>query len=113
MAKCQYIFPSFDLWMSKGGHDIFSLVIIFWALIGNQNMLPLGFFVQWILLAKKLIDLLEKYNLRKKIVVYVKDEGSNFNTMTIALKLVVSCEVLDLEENFQGACFGYEFSKAC
>jgi hypothetical protein len=44
---------------------------------------------------------------------YVKDEGSNLNTMTITLKLVVSCEVLDLEENFQGTCFGHAFSKAC
>jgi hypothetical protein len=64
-------------------------------------------------LAKKLIDLLEKYNLRKKIAEYVKDEGSNLNTMTIVLKSIVSCEVLDLEENFQGACFGDAFFKAC
>jgi hypothetical protein len=26
--------------------------------------------------------LLDKYNLRTKIIVYVKDEGSNFNAMT-------------------------------
>jgi hypothetical protein len=64
-------------------------------------------------LAKKLIDLLEKYNLRKKIAEYVKDEGSNLNTMTIVLKSVVSCEVLDLEENFQRACFEHAFFKAC
>jgi hypothetical protein len=64
-------------------------------------------------LAKKLIDLLEKYNLKKKIAEYVKDEGSNLNTMTIVLKSVVSCEVLDLEENFQRACFEHAFFKAC
>jgi hypothetical protein len=64
-------------------------------------------------LAKKLIDLLEKYNLRKKIAEYVKDEGSNLNTMTIVLKSVVSCEILDLEENFQRACFEHAFFKAC
>jgi hypothetical protein len=29
--------------------------------------------------------------------IYVKDEGSNFNGMTIALKLVVSYEFLRLE----------------
>jgi hypothetical protein len=60
-----------------------------------------------------LIDLLEKYNLKKKIAEYVKDEGSNLNTMTIVLKSVVSCEVLDLEENFQRACFEHAFFKAC
>ncbi len=33
--------------------------------------------------------------------------------MTIALKSVVKCEVFDLNESFQGACFGHVFSKAC
>jgi hypothetical protein len=59
---------------------------------------------------KKLFD---QYGLRNKIIVYVKDEGSNLNTMTIALKFVVKCEVLGLDEKFQGACFGHAFSKAC
>jgi hypothetical protein len=31
---------------------------------------------------------------------YVKDEGSNLNTMIVALKSVVKCEVLGLDENF-------------
>ncbi len=33
--------------------------------------------------------------------------------MTIGLKLVVTCEVLGLEENFQGTCFDHAFLKAC
>jgi hypothetical protein len=44
---------------------------------------------------------------------YVKDEGFNFNAMTITLKLVVSYEFLKLEESFQGTCFGHVFSRAC
>jgi hypothetical protein len=56
---------------------------------------------------------LNKYGLRKKIIVYVKDEGSNLNAMIIALKVVVNCESLGLEENFQGTCFGHVFSKTC
>ncbi len=28
-TKCHYAIASFDLWMSKGGHDIFALVINF------------------------------------------------------------------------------------
>ncbi len=51
--------------------------------------------------------------LRNKIIAYVKDEGSNLNTMTIALQFFVKYEVLGLDENFQGACFGHAFSKAC
>jgi hypothetical protein len=29
-----------------------------------------------------------------------KDEGSNLNTTIVALKFVVKCEVLDLDEKF-------------
>jgi hypothetical protein len=32
--------------------------------------------------------------------------------MTNALKSVVNCESLGLEESFQGSCFGHVFSKA-
>jgi hypothetical protein len=38
---------------------------------------------------------------------YVKNEGYNFNAMTKALKLVVNCDALSLEESFQGTCFGH------
>jgi hypothetical protein len=55
---------------------------------------------------------LDRYYKRKKIIVYVKDEGSNLNAMTNAFKFVVCCEILGLEESFQGYCFGQAFSKA-
>jgi hypothetical protein len=51
-------------------------------------------------LARSMTKLLDKYNLRKNIIVYVKDEGSNFNTMTIALKVIINYESFGLEENF-------------
>ncbi len=56
---------------------------------------------------------MDKYGLRKNIIAYVKDEGFNLNAMTSALKYVVNCEFLRLEESFQGTCFGHAFSKAC
>jgi hypothetical protein len=34
-------------------------------------------------LANNLTNLLDQYGLRNKIIAYVKDEGSNLNTMTI------------------------------
>ncbi len=43
---------------------------------------------------------LTKYGLRKKYVVYIKDEGSNINAMIVALKFVINCEFLGLEESF-------------
>ncbi len=63
-------------------------------------------------LAKNLIELLEKYNLSKKIIVYVKDERFNLNIMNFAWKIVLSCDILGLEESYQGICFGHAFSKA-
>jgi len=44
----------------------------------------------------------------KKIMAYVKDERSNLTIMTIALKsIIVKCEVLSLDESFQGICVGH------
>jgi hypothetical protein len=60
-------------------------------------------------LAKNLIKLLDNYASRRKIIAYVKDEGSNINIMIIALKSIVSCDVLGLEERFQGTCLGHAF----
>jgi hypothetical protein len=51
--------------------------------------------------------------LKKKIVAYVKNEGSNLNTMIIALKCIMNYEALGLDESFQGTCFGHVFFKAC
>jgi hypothetical protein len=51
--------------------------------------------------------------LKNNIIANVKNESSNLNTMTSAFKCVVKCEVLCLEENFQGTSSGHVFSKAC
>jgi hypothetical protein len=50
-------------------------------------------------LARNFIDLLDAYGLKNKIITYVKDEGSNLNALTNALKFVVKCEALRLEKN--------------
>jgi hypothetical protein len=51
------------------------------------------------------------YGLGKNKIAYVKDEGSNLNT-TIALKSIMRCESLGLDESFQGTCFCFALSKA-
>jgi len=56
---------------------------------------------------------LNTYELRKKIVAYVKNERSNLNIIIVALKSTISCDVLDLEENLQGTCFSHAFLKTC
>ncbi len=45
MAKCQYASPSFDLWMSKGGHDIFALAINFLGIDWQPKHVTLGLFL--------------------------------------------------------------------
>jgi len=58
-------------------------------------------------------ELFDQYGLKRKIVVYVKNEKLNLNTMTIALKFIVKCEILGLNQSFQSTCFGHAFFKAC
>jgi hypothetical protein len=61
---------SFDFWMSKGTHAIFSLVISFLGIVWQPKHITLGF-LKVIdsfgkTLVKTLIELLEKYNLEKQ-----------------------------------------------
>jgi hypothetical protein len=51
-------------------------------------------------LAKSLIKLFEKHNSRRGGD-YVKDKGSNLKTMIIALKTIISYDILGLEESYQ------------
>ncbi len=64
-------------------------------------------------LARSLTKLLDKYDLRKKIITYVKDEASNLNAMTITLKVLINYEPFGFEESFEDTCFGHAFSKTC
>ncbi len=63
-------------------------------------------------LAKTLIEFLEMYNLIKNKFAYVKNERFNLNIMTFALRLIVNCDLLGLEENHRDTCLGRAFSKA-
>jgi hypothetical protein len=103
--------------MSKAGHDVFALIINFLVVDWQPKHITLGLFkpidISGQALAKNLIKLLDNYALRRKIIAYVKDEGSNLNIMATTLKLIINCDMLGLEENCQGRCFGHAFSKAC
>ncbi len=61
-----------------------------------------------------MIKLFDQDGLKRKIIAYVKDEGSNSNVMIIALRSIVRCEVLGLDESFQDSiCFGHAFFTTC
>jgi hypothetical protein len=99
--------------MSKSAHDVFALVLNFLGFNWKPKQIILGLFevveITRKALIKNLIDLLDAYSLRNKIITYVKDECSNLNTLTNVLKYVVKCEASCLEENFQGICLRHVF----
>jgi len=64
-------------------------------------------------ITNNLTKLFNQYGSRNKIIVYVKNKGSNLNTMSIVLKFVVKCEVLGLDEVFKVRLFWPFFSNAC
>jgi hypothetical protein len=80
--------------MSKGGHDIFTLVINFLKVDWQPKHITFGLFEakdnSGQTLAKNLIELLDSYALKRKFITYIKDEGSNMKIMTTTLKLIVS-----------------------
>jgi hypothetical protein len=43
---------------------------------------------------------LDEYDMRNKIVTYVKDEGWHLNIMTSVFKSIVKCEALGLKESY-------------
>ncbi len=104
LTNCIFATTSFDLWMSKGAHDIFALIIIFLGCDWQPKQVTISLFeatkITRQALANNLTKLLDQFGLRNKIIAYVKDVGSNLNTLTIVLKFVVKCEVLGLDEIF-------------
>jgi hypothetical protein len=102
--------------MSKGAHDIFTLVLNFVGFYWQPKQMVISLFkaIKTIdqTLASKLVKLLNQYGLRKKIIAYVKNKGSNLNIMTIALKSIVRCQLLSLDEGFQGIFSSHVLSKA-
>jgi hypothetical protein len=76
--------------MSKGANDIFALNINFLIADWQSKHVTLGLFE-----ANETIGQVVPINLA-----YVKDEGSNLNTMIIVLKSIVNYELLGLEESY-------------
>jgi hypothetical protein len=107
---------TFDLWMSKGHHDTFTFIINFLLVDWKPHRVTIGVFedndTMGMGLAKQLKAILEKNCLMSKVLCYVKDEGTNFVNMTVALKSVISCKALNLPQPFNGTYFGHTMNKA-
>jgi len=92
------IITTFYLWMFRRGFDTFVLVMNYINKKWEPCHVIMGIFeVLETLRAAMAIqfkDLLVQYNLLDKIIAYVKDEGVNLNTFTLALINIVSCSFL-------------------
>jgi hypothetical protein len=71
---CSCAIANFDLWMSRGAHDVFVLVIIFLGSNWKSKHVTFGLFEAteitgqaW---ARNLIEFLNAYGLRNKIIAY-------------------------------------------
>ncbi len=103
--------------MSKSGYDTFALVINFIKLSWIPCHITIGQFeardTSGATLTKQVKILLVEFNLKNKVIMYVKDEGANLKFLTITLTFIVSCKPLQLPQPFANVCFGQVMSKAC
>jgi len=70
---------TFDLWMSKSVHDVFIVVVNFFSSKWEAQHVTIELFELFnnngVAMAPRLQQLLDKFSLTQKILVYVKDEG--------------------------------------
>jgi hypothetical protein len=62
---------------------------------------------------KIVMYLLVQFQFIDKVLVYIKDEGSNVNTLENALSIVISCKLLEFKKPFSSTCFAQMKSKLC
>jgi hypothetical protein len=77
------------------------------------QLVCLKFLHIWNSLGKNMKSLFIQSQLTNKIIVYVKNEGTNLNILVVALTFVVSCAPLQIASPFIGICFVYLMFKAC
>ncbi len=67
------VIANFDLWMSKGAHDVFVLIMNFLGFDWKPKHVTFGLFeaieTTGQTLARNLIELLDAYGLRNKIII--------------------------------------------
>jgi len=80
-VNCILTTCTFDLWMSKGAHDVFAIVVNFLSNKWEAKHITIRLFEMFdtsgATMAPRLQQLIDKFFFTRKILVYVKDEGSN------------------------------------
>jgi hypothetical protein len=117
LANCISTICTFGLWMSKGVHDVFAIVVNFLSSKWEGKHVTIRLIemsnTSGATMAPSLQQLSDQFFLTQKILAYVKDEGSNLQTYVSALTSIVSCANLAMIEPFDGSCFGHALSKVC
>ncbi len=87
LVYCVFVNASFNLWMSKGAHEVFALVVKF---LGEDWVLKciimacLKHLIFKVNIIKKFARIFKGIWIDKKILIYVKDKRSKYlNTMII------------------------------
>jgi hypothetical protein len=108
---------SFDLWLCRGGIDMFSLVINYFSKTWEHVHATIGLFevneTTNSCMAWQLQSLLEKFGLIHWVIAFVKNEGSNLASMASTLCSIVDCELLNLPKVYEGTSFGHVLFKTC
>ncbi len=117
LASIAIISTSFDLQMSRGGVNNFSLVINFLNESWTPMHVTMGLFkvneTSGQSMAIQLESLLSKFKLAHRVIAFVKDEGSNLTSMAFTLCSIIDYQPLRLLKVYEGICFGHVMYKAC
>jgi hypothetical protein len=85
----------FDLWMSNVGYNKFAMIVSSINNSWDPTYLIIGVFemknIISVAMENEVKILLHSFDLVDKTIVYDKVEGLNLNTLTNALKFIVSC----------------------
>ncbi len=85
LDSCVTTTTSFDLWVSKSGHDTVTLVINFiisqWVACHVTMRLFEAINMFGVEITMQMKELLWSYDLLYKLIAYVKDKGGNLSTL--------------------------------
>lgn len=118
LVEATTIITTFDLWMSWTSFATFVFVVNYI----NKNWQPchiiMGFFEVHETMGGYngyaiIKSLLAWYELFDKIMTYVKDEGANLSTITMALMNIISCVPFMLLQTYATISYGHAMSKCC
>lgn len=108
---------TFDLWMLRTEVDILCLVVNFIDSDWEPRHITLGTYktsyIGRATLAIIVKMLLSNFHLTDKVILCVKNEGSNLKTLALALTSIVTCKFVALLQPYPRMCFGHIISKTC